>query len=269
MSNANISNAKNTLATLRANAQEERVNPWFKKSATILALNTKINIQKSFWRLKYNMDSSGVQYNAAVIVKLKKLYNNIRKQYELNLFRAFLMIDKYGRSNDKSTGKSNNNKSIVEAPKPTAPIAAPQPVIQQESNSKYEAVLAINKKASLSIIDRVFRRNFTKQVKKWQFNAHPEKKLEFVHNEITKKSKDEYEYVAKYGALEVVNKISTASNYKAKAKAFRCILETMFKKKIDHDYDASLEERLELINRQNALMEEIRTYKEENEALSH
>lgn len=131
MSNANISNAKNTLATLRANAQEERVNPWFKKSATILALNTKINIQKSFWRLKYNMDSSGVQYNAAVIVKLKKLYNNIRKQYELNLFRAFLMIDKYGRSNDKSTGKSNNNKSIVEAPKPAAPIAAPQPVIQQ------------------------------------------------------------------------------------------------------------------------------------------
>lgn len=215
------------------------------------------------------MDSSGVQYNAAVIVKLKKLYNNIRKQYELNLFRAFLMIDRYGRSNDKSTGKSNNNKSIAEAPKPAAPIAAPQPVVQQESNSKYEAVLAINKKASLSIIDRVFRRNFTKQVKKWQFNAHPEKKLEFVHNEITKKSKDEYEYVAKYGALEVVNKISTTSNYKAKAKAFRCILETMFKKKIDHDYDASLEERLELINRQNALMEEIRTYKEENEALSH
>jgi hypothetical protein len=41
------------------------------------------------------------------------------------------------------------------------------------------------------------------------------------------------------------------------------------KKKIDHDYDASLEERLELINRQNALMEEIRSYKEENEVLNH
>jgi hypothetical protein len=35
----------------------------------------------------------------------------------------------------------------------------------------------------------------------------------------------------------------------------------MLKKKIDHDYDSSLEERLELINRQNALMEEIRSYK--------
>ena len=47
------------------------------------------------------MNSSGLQYNAAVIVKLKKLYNNIRKQYELNLFRAFLMIDKYGRNANK------------------------------------------------------------------------------------------------------------------------------------------------------------------------
>lgn len=47
------------------------------------------------------MDSTGVPYNAAVIVKLKKLYNNIRKQYELSLFRAFLMIDKYGRNNEK------------------------------------------------------------------------------------------------------------------------------------------------------------------------
>ena len=43
----------------------------------------------------------------------------------------------------------------------------------------------------------------------------------------------------------------------------------MFKKKIDSDYDTGLEERLELINRQNALMEEIRTYKDENEGLSH
>jgi hypothetical protein len=140
------------------------------------------------------MDSSGVQYNAAVIVKLKKLYNNIRKQYELNLFRAFLMIDKYGRSNDKSS--ANKSKALIaEIPRPITSAPAPAQVVEKsvvnnESNAKLEAILATNKKASLSIIDRVFRRNFTKQVKKWQFNAHPEKKLEFVHNEITKKSKD-------------------------------------------------------------------------------
>lgn len=189
------------------------------------------------------MDSSGVQYNAAVIVKLKKLYNNIRKQYELNLFRAFLMIDKYGRSNDKSTTVKVTKQAAIEAPKPynaPAPVPAVQQVASQESNAKVEALLSTNKKTALSIIDRVFRKNFTKQVKKWQYNAHPEKKLQFVHSEITKKSKDEYDYVAKVGALETINKISSSSNYKAKAKAFRCIIEVYFKKKIDSDYDTSL-----------------------------
>ena len=45
------------------------------------------------------------------------------------------------------------------------------------------------------------------------------------------------------------------------------MVELMFKKKIDTDYEASLEERIELVNRQNNLMEEIRGYKEENEIL--
>ena len=126
-----------------------------------------------------------------------------------------------------------------------------------------------SKKASLSIIDRVFKRHMTKNVRKWQYNAQPEKKLELIHNEITKKSKDEYDYVAKYGAVETIAKLSASSQYKAKAKAFRGLLEIMFKKKIDQNYDSGLEERLELINRQNALMEEIRTYKDENENMSH
>jgi len=125
-------NLKTTLHSLKANAEEERVNPWFKKSATILALNTKINIQKSFWRLKFNMDASGVQYNAAVIVKLKKLYNNIRKHYELNLFRAFLMIDKYGRSNDKAAPSNFKPSKAVETSRISAPAPVPvqAPVVQ-------------------------------------------------------------------------------------------------------------------------------------------
>jgi len=58
------------------------------------------------------MDSSGLHYNPTTIVKLKKLYNNIRKQYELNLFRAFLMIDKCRRT---------------EQPKGKPPKATPEP----------------------------------------------------------------------------------------------------------------------------------------------
>jgi len=176
------------------------------------------------------MDSSGLHYNPTTIVKLKKLYNNIRKQYELTLFRAFLMIDKYGRTErSKSTSKAiqpaRPEPARPEPARTPAPVAAPvQSQASSENNARLEAVLAINKKASLSIIDRVFRRNFGKQIKKWQFNAHPEKKLEFVHNEITKKSKEEYDYIAKIGALETIAKVSTNSSYKAKAKAFRGLL---------------------------------------------
>lgn len=53
--------------------------------------------------MKFNMDTSGVTFNAAIIVKIKKMYNNIRKLYVLNMYRAFLMIEKYGKGfNDNS-----------------------------------------------------------------------------------------------------------------------------------------------------------------------
>lgn len=216
------------------------------------------------------MDSSGVQYNTTAIVKLKKLYNNIRKHYELNLIRAFLMIGQSARTSTRPDKSKSRSPEPVARPVAPAPAPTPVPVqSSQESNAKVEAILQNSKKASLSIIDRVFKRHMTKHVRKWQHNAHPEKKLELIHNEITKNSKDEYEYVAKYGAIETVSKISTSSQYKAKAKAFRCLLERMLKKKIENNYDSGLEERLQLINRQNSLMDEIRVYKDENENLSH
>ena len=191
------------------------------------------------------MDSSGVQYNTTAIVKLKKLYNNIRKHYELNLIRAFLMIGQSARTSTRPDKSKSRSPEPVARPVAPAPAPTPVPVqSSQESNAKVEAILQNSKKASLSIIDRVFKRHMTKHVRKWQHNAHPEKKLELIHNEITKNSKDEYEYVAKYGAIETVSKISTSSQYKAKAKAFRCLLERMLKKKIENNYDSGLEERL-------------------------
>lgn len=53
--------------------------------------------------MKYNMNTSGVTFNAAIIVKIKKMFNNIRKYYELNMFRAFLMIDKHSKSMQDSS----------------------------------------------------------------------------------------------------------------------------------------------------------------------
>ena len=190
-------NMTTSLRQMKKFAEEERINPWFRKSATILALNTKINIQKSFWRLKYNMDSSGVQYNTTAIVKLKKLYNNIRKHYELNLIRAFLMIGQAARTSSKPERASKSRspelvaKPVGYSPVP-APFPAPAPAPVHESSAKVEGLVQNSKKASLSIIDRIFKRHMTKHVRKWQYNAHPEKKLEFIHSEVTKNSKEEY-----------------------------------------------------------------------------
>ena len=81
------------------------------------------------------MDSSGVQYNAAVIVKLKKLYHNIRKQYTQNLFRAFFMIEKYGRTIEKGERTRQKSPEPIKAPA-TQPQLAPVAQPSQESNSK-------------------------------------------------------------------------------------------------------------------------------------
>ncbi len=45
---------------LKENAENKYVNPWFQKSALILTLNSRINIQKSFWRFKYNSQTTGI-----------------------------------------------------------------------------------------------------------------------------------------------------------------------------------------------------------------
>lgn len=57
--------------------------------------------------------------------------------------------------------------------------------------------------------------------------------------------------------------------FKAKIKAFRMITQHMYNKRSENDHDESLNERLDLLNRQNTLMEEIRAYKDENESLAY
>lgn len=126
--------------------------------------------------MKYNMNTSGVKYNAAIIVKIKKMFNNIRKYYELNMFRSFLMIDKYGKSLDNSFSRSRNTSDFISPP---TQIRNQDDSVLEELNRadptpKYENLI---KTTSLNIMDRIFKRNLTKQFRKWQYNAQPEKKL--------------------------------------------------------------------------------------------
>jgi hypothetical protein len=149
------------------------------------------------------------------------------------MFRAFLMIDKYGKSlQDTSNRRSRVTSDYSQIQQRRAieeDTFTDEPSQQTDvANTKYDALI---KKTSLSIIDRVFKRNLAKQVKKWQFNAQPERKLEYIHADLAEKSKEEYDYVAKAGALETLRKLSDLNVYKAKIRAFRNIKEHMFNKR--------------------------------------
>jgi hypothetical protein len=85
-------NLRYTLQSWRENSANQRKNPWFEKAARILALNSTVNIQKSLWRLKQNMNEEGFPFTAPKIVKLKKKFNNIRKLYELVVAKSFWIV---------------------------------------------------------------------------------------------------------------------------------------------------------------------------------
>lgn len=139
------------------------------------------------------MNTTGVQFNAAIIVKIKKMFNNIRKYYELNMFRAFLMIDKHGKSLQDPTSRrsrvTSDYSQIHQRRALEEETFTDEPSQQTEiaANPKLDSLV---KKTSLNIMDRVFKRNLTRQFKKWQFNSQPEKKLEYVHADLAEKSKE-------------------------------------------------------------------------------
>lgn len=210
--------------------------------------------------MKVNIDS-GVVFNAAIIVKIKKMYNNIRKIYILNMYRAFLTIDKYGRN-----GVSDYSRDEY-IPNPTDSIL--HDIDRPEPSQEVGNLVQVNRNVAISAMSRIFKKYVSKQVEAWQFNALPERKLEAINEKLADNLEDNYNYVAKIGAIENVSRLNSQITFKAKMKAFRLIAENMFSKKSELDQDESLRERLDLINRQNALMEEIRAYKEENEALGY
>ncbi len=71
-------------------------------------MQSKINVQKSYWRLKDYTISSGDVQNATAVVKLKKLFSHIKKFYDINLLKAFYSIVRAGKS-----GSDNMNVSKI------------------------------------------------------------------------------------------------------------------------------------------------------------
>ena len=68
-------------------------NPWLRRVVGALTKNVKIDPQIAFWRLK-DMRTKGTNLNAARLVMLKKMFENINKRYQMEVARAFWKIDR-------------------------------------------------------------------------------------------------------------------------------------------------------------------------------
>jgi hypothetical protein len=73
-------------------------NLWFSKAAKLLSMHSKINVQKSYWRLKENLTSTGELRNTATIVKLQKVFYIVGKYYNYNLLKAFYSLVNIGKN---------------------------------------------------------------------------------------------------------------------------------------------------------------------------
>lgn len=61
-------------------------------------MNSKINIQKSYWRLKENVITTGQVINANVKMKLIKMFSILNKHVEINKWKSFYYILNTGKA---------------------------------------------------------------------------------------------------------------------------------------------------------------------------
>ena len=123
--------------------------------------------------------------------------------------------------------------------------------------------------ASVVMMNRIFKKHFSKQVQRWKFRANPERQAEYVEREYKQTSPERYEFVARLGAAQILSKLQDHILYKEKVRSFRALNTFANRKRIEMEQDESITERVGLLERQNILMEELRAYKNETETLNH
>ena len=123
--------------------------------------------------------------------------------------------------------------------------------------------------ASVVMMNRIFKKHFSKQVQRWKFRANLERQAEYVEREYKQTSPEKYEFVARLGAAQILSKLQDHILYKEKVRSFRALNTFANRKRIEMEQDESITERVGLLERQNILMEELRAYKNETETLNH
>lgn len=129
------------------------------------------------------MNTSGVALSAVKIVKLKKMFNNIRKAYELVIAKSFWSIY-HGKKNNESSSIISKGKTqtiastqhIQESRSTTVVQQQPQ-VVTQEIDKKLQIALSRVQRSTLRSIvikqTQKVRQAQSQGIQTWAFNALP------------------------------------------------------------------------------------------------
>ena len=254
-------NLRYTLTTWRENSANQRKNPWFEKAARILALNSTINIQKSLWRLKQNMYEEGFPFTAPKIVKLKKMFNNVRKLYELVVAKSFWIVERVGRLN-QSDSQDPNRASFIsrERDRPSTSMVINQieqtSIIENvETQTKLENIVSHNRTIAVNKMSKIFGKSLSKRFKKWAFFTLPARRLELAYKDIDRATPLYNSlFVSRVGAVDHFSHLTNQIRFRSKAFAFKKLTEHMYNDQIEKEHDANFNDKLELLNRNSTLM---------------
>jgi len=174
-------------------------NPWFKRAVQKIAKNSRINYQIAFWRLRDAIKVAGSNLTASKIVRCKKLFNFVRKMYEMNIAKAFWMIERYGRT-DLSESKILLDRSSVLRKTPLTP----------ERRREEGELQGARQYLRNNLLSRLLRRliSKTKEIRreafnKWKLSIGAGK--EVIMRKVADNMKSyELDYVAKFGATHIL-----------------------------------------------------------------
>ena len=246
---------KDSVNLWKKNVESQRINPWFKRAAYILALNSTVDIQKSFWRMRENMNNRGVALSAAKIVKIKKMFNNIRKAYELVVAKSFWIIERHGKTAAEGPSATQETKQqpqvrqqpqrqiveetrqVVQAPQVTQAQNNQQQAISQEYERKMKATLSKIQQASLRSIvakqTRKLREAGSRSLKRWAFNAIPERRIELGYKQLADGEAYNARFISQIGAIEVLDGIFTQLKNRHITSSFKDLMWNKFTRQIE------------------------------------
>lgn len=203
-------------------------------------MSTKINVQKSYWRLKEHLYSSGEVKNTATIVKLQKVFYIIGKYYNYNLLKGFYSIFNLSRNRYDQMDVSKvfrdrygRESELQETPRDTLELAE----YSRVAVSEVDFPTGSNQLTGVKMLERAFAKNMQKHVRAWQDNALPEQRMDRLNKEVKEYNPQFVGQVSKLGAVEFISRLATLLRLKNISYGFKAITHSSILSKTDQQYE--------------------------------